>query len=217
LRAELARWRCAALPRRAVLALALAALLVCAWSPSARAAQEASDFVQNLGDHAISVLQDNVGSLAEREARFRALLVEGFDLDFIGRFVLGGYWKKTDADQRANYLRAFGEFIVRKYSAMLGGYAGETLTVVSEQSSGAKDILVLTRIERPSGPPLEAHWRVRIRDGSPRIIDVMVAGISMAVTQRAEFNSVIKRHGVDGLIQILDAQSDKLSATSAAN
>jgi ABC-type transporter MlaC component len=37
------------------------------------------------------------------------------------------------------------------------------------------------------------------------------------VTQRAEFKSVVKRHGIDGLIQILDAQSNKLSATAAAN
>ena len=106
---------------------------------------------------------------------------------------------------------------MHKYSAMLGGYAGETMAVVSEQAAGEKDILVHTRIDRPSGPPIEAHWRVRSKDGNQRIIDVMVEGISMAVTQRAEFRSVIKRHGIDGLIQILDAQSNKLSATASAN
>jgi len=203
--------------RRVTLIVALAALLVSGWSPGARAAEEASQFVQQLSQQAIGVLRDDSGSLAEREERFRAILVEGFDLQFIGRFVLGRYWKTADEAQRANYLRAFGEFIVRKYSAMLGGYAGETMTVISQQVSGAKDILVHTRIDRPSGPAIETYWRVRTKDGSQRIIDVMVEGISMAVTQRAEFNSVVRRHGIDGLIQILDAQSDKLSATKAAN
>ena len=91
------------------------------------------------------------------------------------------------------------------------------MTVVSEQAAGGKDIVVHTRIDRPSGPPIEAHWRVRGKGSTQRIIDVMVEGISMAVTQRAEFKSVVRRHGLDGLIQILDATSSKLSATAAAN
>ncbi|MDP6473572.1 MAG: ABC transporter substrate-binding protein [Alphaproteobacteria bacterium] len=203
--------------RRIIFSLALILLVHSGWSQAAQAANEASGFVQNLSDQAMGVLQDDSGSLAQRETQFRIILVEGFDLKLIGRFVLGGYWRKANEDQRENYLRAFGEFIVRKYSAMLGGYAGEKMTVVSEQAAGEKDIIVRTRIDRPSGPPIEADWRVRGQGGTLRIIDVMVEGISMAVTQRAEFRSVVRRHGIDGLIQILDAQSSKLSATAAAN
>ena len=202
--------------RRTILSLTLIVLVHFAWSPAAHAAGEASRFVQQLGDQAIGVLQQDDQTLAQREASFRIILVDGFDLDLIGRFVLGRHWKTANEDQRADYLRAFGEFIVRKYSAMLGGYAGEAMTVISEQASGGKDILVHTRIDRPSGPPIEAHWRVRGKGGEQRIIDVVVEGISMAVTQRAEFKSVVQRHGLDGLIQILDARSSKLSATAAA-
>ena len=203
--------------RRIIFSLALIVLVHSGWSQAAQAANEASGFVQNLGDQAMGVLQDDGGTLAQRETQFRIILVEGFDLKLIGRFVLGDYWRKASEDQRENYLRAFGEFIVRKYSAMLGGYSGEKMTVVSEQAAGEKDIIVRTRIDRPSGPPIEADWRVRGQGGKQRIIDVMVEGISMAVTQRAEFRSVVKRHGIDGLIQIIDAQSNKLSATAAAN
>jgi len=205
--------------RRTILAfgLALIVMLPTVCSNPARASGEASSFVQELGSQAIGVLQDDSHTLEQREARFREILVKGFDLDLIGRFVLARYWKSADDDQRANYLRAFGEFIVHKYSAMLGGYSGEVMTVVSEQRSGDKDVLVHTRIDRPSGPPIVTHWRVRGSGDEQRIIDVVIEGISMAVTQRAEFKSVVKRHGIDGLIQILDAQSNKLSATAAAN
>ncbi len=203
--------------RRIIFSLALIVLVHSGWSQAAQAANEASGFVQNLGDQAMGVLQDDGGTLAQRETQFRIILVEGFDLKLIGRFVLGDYWRKASEDQRENYLRAFGEFIVRKYSAMLGGYSEEKMTVVSEQAAGEKDIIVRTRIDRPSGPPIEADWRVRGQGGKQRIIDVMVEGISMAVTQRAEFRSVVRRHGIDGLIQILDAQSSKLSATASAN
>ena len=188
-----------------------------AWHAPARASGDASDFVQLLADQAIGVLQSEDRSLEQREAQFRDILVKGFDLDLIGRFVLARHWRSASDEQRANYLRAFGEFIVHKYSAMLGGYVGEVMTVVSEQAAGEKDVLVHTRIDRPSGPPIETHWRVRGKSGDQRIIDVMIEGISMAVTQRAEFKSVVQRHGIDGLIQILDAQTSKLSATTVAN
>ncbi|MBT4428482.1 MAG: ABC transporter substrate-binding protein [Rhodospirillaceae bacterium] len=205
--------------RRTIICISLALIvaLQALWAAPAQATGEASNFVQRLGDQAIGVLQDDGISLAEREALFRDILVEGFDLKLIGRFVLARHWKRANKEQQINYLRAFGEFIVRKYSAMLGGYSGEVLTVVSEQASGDKDVMVHTRIDRPSGPPIETYWRVRGKDGALRIIDVVVEGISMAVTQRAEFKSVVQRHGVDGLIQILDAQSNKLSATASAD
>ena len=118
--------------RRTIISLALIVLVHSGWSPVAHAADDASRFVQQLGEQAIIVLQDDGISLAQREMQFRALLIEGFDLNLIGRFVLGRAWKTADEGQRQNYLRAFGEFIVRKYSAMLGGYAGEKMTVVSE-------------------------------------------------------------------------------------
>lgn len=211
-------------PRRMIIrrtlicmSLALFFALNSAWPAPAQASGDASNFVQQLANQAISVLRSDDNTLEHREAQFREILVKGFDLDLIGRFVLARHWKSANAEQRANYLRAFGEFIVRKYSAMLGGYAGEVMTVVSEQAAGEKDVLVHTRIDRPSGPPIETHWRVRGKSGEQRIIDVMIEGISMAVTQRAEFKSVVKRHGIDGLIQILDAQTSKLSATTAAN
>ena len=142
--------------RRTVIcvSLVLVVALHAFWIAPAQANEDASSFAQQLGYRAIGVLQDDDSTLAQREAMFRDILVEGFDLNLIGRFVLARYWKKASEEQQANYLRAFGEFIVRKYSAMLGGYAGEVFTVVSEQPSGDKDVMVLTRIDRPSGPPI---------------------------------------------------------------
>ena len=72
-----------------------------------------------------------------------------------------------------------------------------------------------TRIGRPSGPPLECDWRVRQRDGKLRIIDVMVEGVSMAVTQRSEFSAVIKSRGFDGLLSALRARTNKISAVAS--
>ena len=204
--------------RRLILSLALVAMTGLASVAFATAQTgEASQFIRQLGDDAISTLQSPGITLEEREARFRGILRAGFDVPFIGRFVLGRYWKQTPEDVRNDYLNLFSEYVLQIYSARLGGYAGETLTVISERQAGTKDVVVATRIDRPSGPPISAEWRVRVTDGRPRIIDVSVEGVSMVVTQRQEFASVIQRNGVEGLIEVLRARTTKMSVTAAVN
>lgn len=180
--------------------------------PSAGAA---ADFIQSLGNRAIETLQQNDLSMAQREQVFRRLLSEGFALDLIGRFAMGRHWRRATPSQRSDYTTLFSNYILKTYSKRLGGYAGETMAVTGTRDAGKRDVLVQTKINRPSGPPLDAGWRVRTIDGSLKIVDIMVEGISMALTQRQEFAAVISQRGVDGLIVALRARTDELSATAS--
>jgi phospholipid transport system substrate-binding protein len=197
--------------RRLLIALAF----LIAFPAAAQALQPgaSSQFIKSLGDEAIATLRAPGMPLEQREAHFRQLLARGFDMEFIGRFVLGQYWRTASPEQQAEYLQAFNDYVLQVYSARLGGYAGEMLTVVSERPAGERDTVVNTRIDRPSGPPLEAQWRVRATQAGPRIIDVMVAGISMVATQRDEFAAVVQRQRVAGLIEVLRARTNKLPAS----
>lgn len=182
--------------------------LVAATSPDG-----AAQFVKWLADQATTTLRAPGSSLEQREAAFRRLLSQGFDLKLIGRFVLGRHWRTATPEQRADFQRLFEEFILKSYSSRLGGYAGEAFTVVSARPAGDKDAMVRTRIARPSGPPIKADWRVRARDNQYRIIDVMVEGVSMAVTQRSEFSAVIKAQGFEGLLAALRARVQRYAAS----
>ncbi len=166
----------------------------------------ASQFIRRLGDQATAALRAPDTSFEAREARFRSLLSHGFDLAFIGRFVLGRHWKRATPVQRSDYQALFGEYLLKTYSARLDGYAGEAMTILSERPAGAKDVVVSTRIERRGGPPIETDWRVRTTGGRYRVIDVMVEGVSMVVTQRAEFAAVVQRQGLQGLIEVMRAR-----------
>ncbi len=181
---------------------------------SAEAVNGASQFIQWLADQAIAVLGASNSTLETREAEFRRLLGQGFALPFISRFVLGRYWRTTTPEQREDYQELFAEYILRTYSNRLGGYAGETFKVTGARPAGKQDILVATRIDRPSGPPIKADWRVRIFDNEYKIIDIMVEGVSMAVTQRSEFTNVVRSQGIDGLLQALRARTERMPATS---
>ncbi len=179
---------------------------------------DASAFIADLGKQAVSVLQSTGKDLEARESAFRQLLTDKFDLKLIGRFSLGRYWRTASAAQRNDYLGLFSEYVLQAYASRLGGYAGEKLVVVLETPlSNKKDFYVKSEIRRPSGPPIKATWRVRTaKDGGMRIIDIMVEGISMAVTQRDQFAAVVRRDGFNGLMAVLRARTDKMPVTTAA-
>jgi phospholipid transport system substrate-binding protein len=199
--------------------IALAASLLIARAAHAQADQAALDgavaLIRNLADQAFGVLRRQDVSLEEREAVFRRLLREGFDMEFIGRFVLGKHWRELTPEQRAEYLDVFSEYVLQTYSRRLGGYAGQTFAVIGARPAGQQDAVVQTRIDQPSGPPILADWRVRPSAGGYRIVDVMVEGVSMAVTQRSEFGAVVQRDGVAGLIEALRARTQMLPARAS--
>ncbi len=206
-------WERDIVTRRGLLTLPLV-IVVYAVTLAAPAAQAGapSDFIRKLGDEAISVLQSCDKSLAEREAAFGKILKQGFDMPLIARFALGRYWRVASKEQRRDYLNLFTDYVVRSYAVRLGGYKNDSLVIISEKPI-KKDFLVDTRINRPSGAPITAIWRIRKSKNQLRIIDVIVEGVSMLVTYREEFSAVIRRHGLPGLLETLRARIGKLPAT----
>ncbi len=182
--------------------LLLAAYAASPAKASPRAA-EAQSFIQDLAASGVAMLESTEYTDAERELEFRRLTRKGFALNAIGQFVAGRHWRTMSADQRADFQDLFAEWLLTSYAGRLGGYAGQTLEVINsvELQNRARDIVVRTRISHTDGqPPVIADWRLREFAGAFKIIDVIIEGISMATTQRTEFDSVIRKVGVEGLL-----------------
>jgi phospholipid transport system substrate-binding protein len=173
-------------------------------------------FIQGLANEAIAVLRDRQGSLDEREKRFRAVLKDNFAMAKIGRFAVGKFWRKMNTDQRQQYQQLFEKWILKTYSIRFGGYSDETVNVLKTIKAGQTDVLVRTKINSSSGRALKVDWRVRNLKGHFKIIDVLIEGVSMLVTQKAEFGAVLRQRGIDGLIEILRSQVDRLAAAKAS-
>ncbi len=190
--------------RTSAVGIALTAALWVFTPGAADAAQnEAARFVKALGDEAIELLNTSDTSEEQRKIRFRSLLDEGFAVDTIARFVIGRYWRAATPQQRQEYMSLFREFVLDTYARRLDGYSGETFDVIKSRPIDETDTMVSTEIVRRNGPPIRVDYRVRIRNDGHRIVDVIVEGISLVVTQRAEFSSVINRKGLDGLLAVL--------------
>jgi len=143
----------------------------------------------------------------EREARFRELLAEGFDLPSIGAFVLGRYVRVATQDQRRAFLDVFQEAMAQRFVPLFSKHPNERLQVVREYRSEAdpRSTFVRSRITQPAESPIKVDWRIRRRDGQFKIIDVIIEGVSMVVTLRSDYTSFIARNDgrVGALIEML--------------
>lgn len=193
--------------------LAALALVWGALTPAILAATaDPAAVINNLGNRALEVLGKNA-TPAQRVARFHELFREDFDVPGIARFVLGRYWKTATPEQQEEFVKLFEDYIALVYSNQLAAYSGETLRVTGSRTS-AEDAIVASEIIRPTGaPPVKVDWHLTDRNGAYKISDVTVDGISMAVTQRSEFASVIQRNG--GQVANLIAQLREKTASAA--
>ena len=181
--------------------VAIAALALSLARPPVALAETPSEFIEELGDSAIGVLVDDSLTDSERITIFRGVMVERFDLPLISRYVLGIQWRRASAAQRDEYSALFEDFIVQIYSSRLRTYGGQTLKIKSTRAAG-KDTIVSTVVKGPDTPPLRVDWRVRGNGGGYKVIDIIIEGASMVITQRDEFSAVIRRSGgkLDGLL-----------------
>jgi phospholipid transport system substrate-binding protein len=171
--------------------------------PAAAAADPAA-MISNLGGRALEVLGKDA-TPSQRVTRFRELLREDFDVPGIARFVLGRYWNTATEAQRTEFTKLFGEYVAVAYATRLGQYSGETFKVTGSRPDGDGAIVSSQIIRTGGAPPVKVDWRLTGRSGVYKISDVSVDGISMAVTERSEFASVIQHHGgqVQGLLTML--------------
>ena len=168
-------------------------------------AKDAGAFVQSLGDQAIKIITDTSLNPVDREARFHEMFVGSFDVPAIGRFVLGRYWRTASDAQKTEFLKLFEDMIVKTYNNRFKDYKGEQFTVAATRVDG-DSAMVTTNVSQPKGgPPIKVDWRVLKPQGKLKIVDVVIEGVSMSVTQQQEFGSVIQRNGgqIDGLLSTM--------------
>ncbi len=169
----------------------------------------AHKFVRQLADNAIKSMTGEKVTDNQRVTRFRGLFRQYFDLTTIGKRVLGRHWRKAKPVERKEFLSLFENLIVTTYGKRFRAYTNETLTISGAAPRGQSSTTVHSRVRRGNGAPgIRVDWRVGYPDGSYKIIDVVVEGVSLVQTQRSEFTSVILRNGgkVGGLVSALRAK-----------
>jgi len=166
-------------------------------------AMGAKHFIESLTDEAMTSLAVSGIEKEERRERFRRLMLEKFAFKGIAKWVLGRYWRRASEDERTQFIALFEDLMVITYADRFENYSGEKIEIGKAEVRNGKDALVHSKLIRGANTePVDVIWRVRRSDELFKVVDVMVEGLSMGLTQQKEFSSVIRKNGgkVNGLL-----------------
>ena len=194
--------------RLAALGLLAGGLLLGPGVPAeARSPEEAGSFLISLTTQAIEQLTDDSVPVEQRKVRFRSLFRENFDVPAIGRFVLGRYGRGTPRPVMDDFLVTFEDVMVDRFAPQFAGYGDTRFKLGTVHKVENRDqFMVSSAITPPeSENEVKIDWRIRHKDGQYKVLDIVGEGVSMALTLRAEYGSVLKASGgkVDRLIALL--------------
>tara|TARA_A100001011_G_scaffold206716_1_gene214882 strand:- start:9 stop:602 length:594 start_codon:yes stop_codon:yes gene_type:complete len=166
------------------------------WSKSA------SEFIISLSNEASEILSSKISD-DEKIIRLKEIGKRSVDIKGVSLYTLGKYRKTLTDNQKKQYEELFEDYFLKSFSGRLVGYNDAKIAVLSEDIKNEKYTIVYSKLIGTSDrPEVKIDWRVYTKNPeNPLIRDLVIEGLSLARTQKEEFNSIISNN--DGKIEAL--------------
>ena len=186
--------------------------VMCSTPAAAQQTRETTESAQAIVSETITRLLEEIDK--ERETlrtdptRAHALIdkivAPHLDFERISRLVLGKYWRKATQAQRQRFMGEFRTLLYRTYATAAIEYTEPSIIYLPPKlSQDGKEIIVRSQIPQAGAPNIEMDYRLHWKDGSWKLYDVVIEGVSFVTTYRKTFSPDVRRFGVDGLIDRL--------------
>lgn len=179
---------------------------------TAEAAASPTEVIDGLHQQLLVTMKD-----AQRlgiDGRYKQLapvLEQSFDFERMIAAAAGSYWANADESQRRKLLNSFIDLSITTYAARFNGFSGESFEVIGERQGPRDTMLVDTRINRTDGPPVAITYVLAEREGTWKIVDVLLdKSISELAVRRSEYNQVLRNGGTETLAQNLDEKAAEM-------
>ncbi len=183
-------------------------ILLSIFVSNASLAKDPSSLIIEIVDEAATVLSSSKSVNLKIET-LNDIAERSVDIDGIGMYTLGKYRKSLNDEQKEKYKKLFKLYFLKSFSSRLVDYTDPKIQVVSQKKINEKYTIVNSLLEATSKrPQVKIDWRVYTKNpDKPLIRDLIVEGLSLARTQKEEFNSVIQNNGGDigALFKTLEA------------
>ena len=154
--------------------------------------QSASEFISSVTNEASNILSSKLTD-DEKIEKLKKIGENSVDIDGVGLYTLGKYRKTLNDNQKKQYKELFRNYFLKSFSGRLVGYSDAKIAVLSEEVKNEKYTIVNTKLIGTSDrPEVKIDWRVYTKDPENLLIrDLIIEGLSLARTQKEEFNSII--------------------------
>jgi phospholipid transport system substrate-binding protein len=156
----------------------------------------------------LAILQDRNLDQQQRADKMRVVVEDMIDFDTLSRLSIGPGWKDLSDAQRGHFVDEFKKHMLGIATKSTKGYDDEEVVIVGDRPEVKGDATILTRVlGRPKDGVQEeiakVDFRMRQKDDRWKVIDIHIAGISMANTFRVQFLVIMKDGGMDKLLKML--------------
>ena len=161
-------------------------------------AKEPSQLITEIVNEASMILSSS-DPVESKIIKLNNIAETNVDIDGIGMYTLGKYRKILTEDQKIKYNKLFKSYFLKSFSSRLVDYSNPKINVVSKKKLNEKYTIVNTVLEETSkNPSIKIDWRIYTKNPErPLIRDLIVEGLSLARTQKEEFNSIIQNNNGD--------------------
>lgn len=201
----------------AVLAIALAAALFPVQPASAADGAQPMQTTRELVDRALRILRDPALTLNQKRRELRAVAAGDFDFPEMARNAMGSRWETISTEQRTDYSHLFTAFIEDAYLNKIQDYSGQNIEFVSERAIGTGYAAVATRVVKPGEDPINLTFLLQRTPKGWQIYDLVIDGISIVGSYRAQFAHLIETQGFDRLMVVMRQKQERLDAELGAN
>ena len=159
-------------------------------------------FIQSTVNRAASTLSGDL-SKDERIKELKQIAIDTVDINGIGLYSLGSHRKNLSNNQLSDYKTIFKEYFLKSFSSRLAEYTNPEIEVISKNIINKNYTIVLSKlVGTENRPEVKIEWRVYTKNPDNLLIrDLIIEGLSLARTQKEEFNSIINSN--DGNIEAL--------------
>ena len=172
-----------------------------------------SDFIDELINDAIMKLSDTNLTKEQKASFIEKLALENVDINALGLYTLGELRKSTKEDIVSVYQKSFEKYFLKSLTSRLSDYSKSKFEVIGEDKKSTNYTMVSSQMKPQDGAPkIKIDWRVYTKNpDKPLIRDLIVEGLSLARTQKEEFNSILSSNNNDikQLIRKLDECANK--------
>ena len=169
-------------------------------------------FVQSTVNRASALLSKNITKL-EKINELKIIATETVDIEGIGLYTLGSYRKNMKEDELIKYSKLFEQYFLKSFSSRLAEYTNPEISVNSKEILNENYTIVNSVLKGTSDrPEVKIDWRIYTKNqDNPLIRDLIIEGLSLARTQKEEFNSVLQSNNgdINALFKTLEDFVDK--------
>ena len=172
----------------------LAILLIFKFTPvKANDVKQAEAYVQNLSSKIIFIIE-NDAAIEKKRNQLLGVFKENASILTISRAALGSKWRTLNDRDKNRFTDAFTNYLVQKYGRQFEEFNGARLTIERSIDAGKRGVLVHTRLIMPATSPISVNWQVWQKNGTFKLIDIIIEDISMLTMEREEIKNRLTTH-----------------------